>query len=180
MQVGIDAGAGSEVDVNDFNTYYPSGGVSDVVIENPRGLNYNGVVVESGSALAVNTAKLRILNAGQTWGGNSGGILVTGRSTMNAGGNLIISGSQGQGVYVTGDSQATLDGSSITGNHHGGLVAVNLSTISAVTYAVTVSGNATDVFCDSQSVITGGLKIINASSVQCLNLLPGDSVANIP
>jgi len=167
MQVGIDALDGSEVDVNDFITYYPSAGVSDVVIENPKGLNYNGVVVERGSVLDLSTAKLRILNAGQAWGGSSGGIAVTGHSTMYAGANLITSGSHGQGIYVNGDSQATPDGSSITGNNHGGLVAVNLSTISTVKWdlPVTVSGNATDVFCDSQSVITGGSKIINASSV---------------
>ena len=152
---------------------------ADVVIDNPSGLNYNGAVVDSNSTLFISSAKLRILNAGQTWGGSSGGILVAGRSTMNASANLIISGSQGQGIYVTGDSQATLDGSSITGNHHGGLVAVNLSSISTVTWdlPVTVSGNATDVFCDSQSVITGGSKIINASSVKCPNLLYGDSVS---
>jgi len=60
------------------------------------------------------------------------------------------------GIYLTGNSHATLDGSSITGSQHGGLVAVNLSTISTVTWdlPVAVSGNAVDVFCDSNSVIT--------------------------
>jgi len=60
------------------------------------------------------------------------------------------------GIYLTGNSHATLDGSSITGSQHGGLVAVNLCTISTVTWdlPVAVSGNAVDVFCDSNSVIT--------------------------
>lgn len=175
MQVGIYAGDGSIADLGDFDNYYPSGGVSDVVIDNPAGLNLNGVVVDGGSSLSVTSAVLRILNAGQTWGGNSGGILVSGGSTIYGGGKLIISGSQGQGIYVRDDSHATLDGSSITGSVHGGLVAVNLSTISNVN-PVTVSGNAMDVFCDLTSVITGGLKIVNAKTFDCQNLLPGDSV----
>jgi len=40
-----------------------------------------------------------------------------------------------------------------------------------------VSGNPVDMFCDSHSVITGGANITNASSVQCTNLLAGDSEA---
>jgi hypothetical protein len=37
-----------------------------------------------------------------------------------------------------------------------------------------ISGNGTDVFCDSKSLITGGANIANALTVQCSNLLPGD------
>ena len=40
-----------------------------MVIDNPSGTSYNGVVIDDGSSLNVNTAKLRILNAGQPWGG---------------------------------------------------------------------------------------------------------------
>lgn len=57
-------------------------------------------------------------------------------------------------------------------------MAVNLSSISTVTWdqPVIVSGNTVDVFCDSKSVITGSVKIASAVTVQCPNLLPGDSV----
>jgi hypothetical protein len=37
----------------------------------------------------------------------------------------------------------------------------------------TISGNGTDLFCDSKSQIAGALNIANASTVQCNNLLPG-------
>ena len=178
MQVGINLAASSIVDLGDFNTYYPAGGVSDVVIESPNGMNNNGVVIDSGSSLNVTTAKLRIVNAGQNWSGSSGGILVSGGSQLYASANLIISGSRGQGIYLTNNSHATLDGSSITGSQHGGVVAVNLSTVSTVFWdlPVTVSGNAVDLFCDAQSVISGAAKIVNATTVQCTNLLSGDSV----
>jgi hypothetical protein len=178
MQVGLNATFGSQIGVVDFNTYYPAGGVSDVIIDNPGGLNYYGASVDSGSGLFVSSAKLRILNAGRAGGGDIGGIKVSASSSLWATANLIISGSQGQGIYATGNSHVTLDGSSITGSQHGGLVAVNLSTISTVTWdqPVTVSGNAVDVFCDSNSVITGNVKIANAKTVQCSNLLWWDSV----
>jgi hypothetical protein len=32
-----------------------------------------------------------------------------------------------------------------------------------------------DLFCDSKSLITGAAGIINASTVQCSNLVTGDS-----
>ena len=43
-----------------------------MVIDNPSGTSYNGVVIDDGSSLNVNTAKLPMLNAGQPWGGSSG------------------------------------------------------------------------------------------------------------
>jgi hypothetical protein len=169
MQTSLHANGSGIIDV---------GGGTDVIVDNPAGTNFYGAVIEGGSSLNVGSAKLRITNAGQPYGGDTGGIKVSAGSSLWVSANLIISGSQGQGIYVTGNSHATLNGSSITGSQHGGLVAVNLSTISTVTWdqPVTVSGNAVDVFCDSQSVITGGVKIVNTSSVQCPNLLPGDSV----
>jgi hypothetical protein len=42
-----------------------------------------------------------------------------------------------------------------------------------------ISGNGTDLFCDSKSLISGGANIANAASVQCSNLLPGD-YENLP
>src|SRR5208283_413019 len=121
MQVGIEASDSAIVDLDDFNTCFPIGPFSDVVIDNPsRGINYNGVVIDTGSSLNVTSAKLRILNAGQSYGGSSVGLLVSRGSSVVASSNLIISGSLGQGIYATGNSHVTLDGSSITGGQHGG------------------------------------------------------------
>jgi hypothetical protein len=132
--------------------------------------------VTDGSSLNLNSAKLRITNAGQPWGGDSGAVFVSNGSTLNAGANLIVSGSQGQGVIVSNDSHAELAGSSITGGAHGGLVVVNLSTagVDGSTPLTMIGGNATDLFCDSKSQIAGGLNIANAAVVQCNNLLPGN------
>jgi len=62
------------------------------------------------------------------------------------GANLVVSGSQGQGVIVSNDSHAQLAGSSITGGAHGGLVVVNLSTAGVDTSnpLTVISANATD------------------------------------
>ena len=176
MDVGIVVNQTGELVVEDYPLLYPPDGPGDVVIDNSAGKNSTGVSIDGASSVTVSNAKLRIANAGGQVYGDA--IDVSNGSTLNASANLIISGSRGQGILVKNNSHATLDGSSITGGQHGGLVAVNLSTISTVTWdlPVTVSGNAVDVFCDSQSVITGGVKIVNTSSVQCRNLLPWDSV----
>ncbi len=176
MQVGMDIEASGSIDIVDYNTYYPLGGNTDVVIESPAGTNFWGAWVGGGSSLNVGSAKLRITNPGQPWGGNTAGVFVTDGGTLNAGANLVVSGSQGHGVFVSNDSHASLAGSSITGSGHGGLVAVNLSTIAAGTSnpLTQISGNGTDLFCDSKSLITGGASIVNATAVQCTNLLPGD------
>ena len=103
-------------------------------------------------------------------------MFVSDGSTMNAGANLVVSGSQGQGVFVANNSHAALAGSSITASSHGGLVVVNLSTaaVTASTPLTVIGGNATDLFCDSKSQIAGGMNITNATSVQCTNFLSGD------
>ena len=36
----------------------------------------------------------------------------------------------------------------------------------------TISGNGTDLFCDSKSRITGSLYIANVTTVQCNDVLP--------
>jgi hypothetical protein len=174
MQVGLHSGNGSEIAIVN-GVYYPTGGVTDVVIDNPSGSNFYGAEIDNNSTLFVSSAKLRILNAGQPWGA---GVTVSGSSSFSGTTNLIISGSHGQGIYVTGNSNAYLDGSSITGSQHGGLVAVNLSTISVNTWdkITSVSGNAVDLFCDSNSWMTGGVHIANTNVVQCNNVLPYDSV----
>ena len=61
---------------------------------------------------------------------------------------------------------------------HGGVVAMNLSTIGVLTGgALTeISGNGVfDVFCDSKSVITGRTGMLNTTSAQCSNLFDYDN-----
>jgi Right handed beta helix region len=178
MQIGMNVYEAGIIDLVDFNTYFPLGAATDVVIESPARTNFYGVSIAAGGSVNLGSAKLRIINPGQTFGGNTGGVFVSGGSSFTGGANLIVSGSQGQGVFVTNNSHADLDGSSITGSQHGGLVVVNQSSI-AVGSAhppTVVSGNATDLFCDSRSLVTGGANIGNATTVQCVNLLAGDTV----
>jgi hypothetical protein len=185
MQNGINIGASGSVDIQDYNTYYPLGGRTEVVIESPASTNFCGVNVGNGSSLNVGNANLRITNSGQTWGGNTAGVCVSDGGTLNAvavnGGKLFVSGSYGHGVFVSNSSHASLAASSITGSGHGGLVVVNQSTISvgANSALTEVSGNGTDLFCDSKSLMTGGANIGNATSVNCNNLLLGD-YENLP
>ncbi len=178
MQVGMNVYGGGIIDLVDFNTYFPLGGPTDVVIENPARTNFYGVSLAGGASVNVSSAKLRITNPGQTWGGNTGGVLVSNSSSFNAGANLVVSGSQGHGVFVTNNSHADLDGSIITGSQHGGLVVVNQSStaVGSSHPPTVISGNATDLFCDARSLTTGGANIGNATSVQCDNLLAGDTV----
>jgi hypothetical protein len=178
MQVGIGIDRSGSVDIQSFNSYYPVSTPNDVVIESPAGTNFYGVSVGSGSLLNMGDTKLRITNPGQPWGGNTAGVWVSDGGTLSAGANLVISGSQGQGVFVSNNSHATLAGSSITGSGHGGLVVANLSTVAVGTGTnplTLISGNGTDLFCDSKSVITGGANIGNATIVKCGNLLAGDT-----
>ncbi|HEY6768914.1 MAG TPA: hypothetical protein VI386_29520 [Candidatus Sulfotelmatobacter sp.] len=80
-------------------------------------------------------------------------------------------------VIVTNNSHADLDGSNITGGQQGGLVVVNQSSAAVGSgHPTVISGNAADIFCDSRSLITGGADIGGATTVQCANLLPGDTV----
>ena len=172
MQQSININSGGGVDLVNFD----STGGTDVVIDNPAGTNYNGALVFDGSSLNLGSVKLRITNAGQPWGGDTGAVFVSNGSTLNAGANLVVSGSQGQGVIVSNDSHAELAGSSITGGAHGGLVVVNLSTagVDSSNPLTVISANGTDLFCDSRSQIAGTLNIANATVVQCNNLLPGN------
>jgi len=170
MQQSINVGSSGSVDVSNFD---PTAKGIDVIIDNPSGTNYNGAVVNDSSSLNVTSAKLRITNAGQPWGGDTGAVLVSNGSTLYAG-NLIVSGSQSQGVVVSNNSHAEFSGSSITGSAHGGLVVVNLSSATADSNnPLTVIGsNGTDLFCDSRSQIAGTLNMASVSVVNCNNLLP--------
>ena len=178
MQQSINIGSSGSVDLVNFDSV--AAGI-DVIIDNPSGTNFNGALVSDGSSLNLQSGKLWITNAGQPWGGDTGAVFVTNGSTLNAGSNLVVSGSQGQGVIVSNNSHAELAGSSITGGAHGGLVVVNLSTagVDGSNPLTVIGANGTDLFCDSKSQIAGGLNIANATVVQCNNLLPGN-YQNLP
>jgi hypothetical protein len=174
MQQSININGSGSVDLVNVD---PAVG-ADVTIENPSGTNFNGAIVTDGSSLNLNSARLLISNAGQAWGSNTGAVFITNGSTLDAGANLVVSGSKGQGVIVTNNSHATLAGSSISGSLHGGLVVANLSTIvvepsSSLTL---VGGNAPDLFCDSNSWITGIANLAGTPTVSCSNLLSGNTV----
>jgi hypothetical protein len=179
MQVGITAHNGSIIDVLNFNTYYATGGPSDVTISNSAGTNYNGVTVDGGGSLNVTGARLVINKPGQTYGGTTGGVLISDGAVMGAyNGDLVITGSRGQGVMALSNSHATLVGATVTGGSHGGLVAANLSSIdvgSGNTLAL-VGGNSVDLFCDSGSTITGSMNLSGVPTAQCTNLLSGQTV----
>lgn len=172
MQQSISIGTSGSVDTVAFDLSSPN---TDVVIDNPAASNFYGVFVADSSSLNIGSAKLRINGAGQIFGGDTGGVLVTSGSTLNGGANLIVTNSHSQGVTVSNNSHAQLAGASITGSAHGGLVVTNLSTATVdITNPLTViSGNGTDLFCDSKSQIAGSANIANATTVQCANLLTG-------
>jgi hypothetical protein len=178
MQIGINVSANGSVDLQSFNSYFPITLPTDVIIENPAGTNFDGVEVEGGSQLHMGDTNLRITNAGQSWGSNTAGVWVSDGSTLtDLGGHLMISGGQGQGILVSNNSHASLAGSSVTGNAHGGLVVANLSTIAVEqgSSQTLVGGNATDVFCDSKSLISGASNFAGVPIVSCGNLLYGDT-----
>lgn len=178
MKQGIVIDTSGSVDVVNFDTALPS---TDVLITNPASGNYTGVQIANSSSLNISSARLLIENAGQSWGGTTAAVAVDGGSTLSAGANLVVTNARGQGVIVSNNSHAYLAGSSVTGGLHGGLVAVNLSTISvdATTPLTTVSANGSDLFCDSRSQIAGALNIVGSGTVQCGNLLPG-TFENLP
>jgi len=178
MTVGIGAFQGSIVDMWYYGTYYKQGNSTDITILNPAGTSFNGVQVDAGGSLNVG-ARLVISKAGQTWASTTGGVLLSNGSTMNAsGGNLLFTGSVGQGVVATNNSHATISGT-IQGSAHGGLVATNLSSIDVATTSTlsTVGANSVDLFCDSNSWITGTGNIAGTPKTQCTNLLATETVA---
>lgn len=181
MQIGISISAHGSVDIQSFNTYFPVVRPNDVVIDNPAGSNFQGVQLTRGT-LGLGDTKLRIMNAGQTLDGSSAAISASEDSTVSDGnGNLVITGSQGQGLFVSNNSHASLGGSSITGGHHGGVVVTNLSSVSLLSNNPTLfGGNATDVFCDANSLITGTSHFAGVPTTNCANLLPGDTVLPLP
>jgi hypothetical protein len=181
MQVGINGGASSIIDVGAFDTYTPFGGPTNVTIQSPAGTNFDGVSLSAGASLNVYGAKLVINNPGQTWGGTTGGVYISDGSTLSAfNSDLIITGSHGQGIVVVNNSHATLVGATVTGGGHGGLVVSNLSSIdvnggNTNTTQTLVGGNSVDLFCDSGSMITGSAHLAGIPTAQCTNLLPAEA-----
>jgi hypothetical protein len=176
MQVGISAHEGANFDVS---TITP--GPSDVIIDSPLGANYFGASLASGGTLNVEGARLVINQAGQSWGATSGGVLLSDGSTLTASnGDLIIQGSNGQGIVALNNSHATLIGATVTGGLHGGLVIGNLSSIDISTVPgglrSTVGGNGVDLFCDSSSWVTGTANISGTPKTQCTNLIATETV----
>jgi hypothetical protein len=180
MHVGIEAYAGSIIDVLLFTSYYSNIVPTDVVINNSAGTNDNGVTIDGSGSLNVTGAKLVISKPGQTWGGTTGAVLLTDNSSMTASnGNLVITSSNGQGVMALDNSHATVIGATVTRGMHGGLVAANLSSIDvgAGTTLSLVSGNSVDLFCDPDSAITGTVNLSGVPVAQCTNLLSGETVS---
>jgi len=179
-QQGIGAGANSIVDLVVYNTYYATTGNTDVVIDSSAGLSFGGVNIVGGS-LNIYGAKLVINKSGQFWGGTTAGIdLDEGANMVANSGLLSITGSLGQGIVAMNNSHATLFGSTISHGTHAGLVAINNSSIDLSTNNTppsTISGNAVDLFCDSDSKITGTANIAGSPTAQCTNLLSSETVA---
>lgn len=177
MQQAIGAGANSIVDLDVYNTYYVATANTDVVIDSSAGLTFEGVNMVGGS-LNIYNAKLVINKSGQSWGGTTAGIsLDEGANMLAASGYLSITGSLGQGIVAMNNSHATLFGATISQGTHGGLVAINNSSIDLSinnTPLSTISGNAVDLFCDSGSKITGTANIAGTPSAQCTNLLSSE------
>jgi hypothetical protein len=176
FRLGMSIGFGGHIDVMDFDNFIPMGGPAEVLIESPAGTNYDGCRV-NGGRLAVGVP-LRITNAGQQGWDWTASVHVSNGGSLIAGPNLDVSGSRGQGILVEGNSLASLGASTITGGLRGGLVVMNQSTVTLD--GTTLSGNATDVFCDSRSLITGGASIVGAANIQCDQLLPGAYESSLP
>jgi len=178
MQQAIGAGDNSIVDLTVYDTYYVASGNTDVVIDSSAGLTFSGVNMVGGSLNIF--SKLVINKSGQSWGGTTAGITLDEGANMLAGsGNLSITGSLGQGIVAMNNSHATLFNATISHGTHAGLVAINNSTIDLSTNNTppsTISGNAVDLFCDSDSKITGTANIAGSPTAQCTNLLSGETV----
>ncbi len=179
MQQGIAGGGDSIVDMVVYNTYYAATGNTDVVIDSPAGTNFDGVSLVGGS-LNIYSAKLVINKSGQSWGGTTGGVVLDEGATLNAGsGFLSMAGSLGQGIVVMNNSHATLNGAAISHGGHAGLLAINNSSIDVANsnnLLSTIGGNAVDLFCDSDSKITGTGNIAGSPTAQCTNLLTTETV----
>jgi hypothetical protein len=177
MWEGISALDGGMVNVQDVNDEVPFGGPSDVVIDDPPSIQLWGLSVRNGGKVVLG-AKLRILNPGSFWGGETGGVQLDGSSSLAGGQNLEIRDSLGQGVFVRNNSHASLAGAQISGTVHNAIAAVNHSTVDLgdananPSTPTTIAGSgANDLYCDATSLIVGGANAPGATRIDCGTLL---------
>ncbi len=156
-----------------LSAYYANNGANDVTITNAAGTSYYGAEIDRSSLSVSTPAPLIIKSAGQAAVGELGGILLSDGATMSSSsGFLMVLSSVGQGITAVNNSHVTLSGATVTGGMHGGLLAVNNSSIDLTTgNALTqVSGNNVDLFCDATSMITGTVNSTGVRNTQCANL----------
>ena len=178
MWEGIVAAEGGMVNVQDAHDKYPSGGPTDVVIDDPPSIQLWGLNIHGGRvALA---AKLRILNAGSWWGGETGGVQLDGASSLTGGQFLEVRDSLGQGVFVRNNSHASLAGAQIVNTAHNAVAAVNHATVdlgdvtaTPSTPTIITGSGGRDLFCDATSLVSGLANAPGAASIDCAALLPG-------
>jgi hypothetical protein len=86
-------------------------------------------------------------------------------------------GSNGQGILALNNSHATINGVTVTGGTHGGLLAANLSSIhvAAGPTQTLVGGNTLDLFCDAGSIITGAVNLAGVPTSSCANVLSSET-----
>ena len=68
MQQSINIDSSGDVDLVNFE---PAAAGIDVIVDNPSGTNFNGALVSDSSSLNLGSAKLRISDAGQPYGGDT-------------------------------------------------------------------------------------------------------------
>lgn len=185
MWEGIVVTDGGMVNVQDANDEYPRGGPTDVVIDDPPSIHLWGLALRNGGT-GILGAKVRILNPGSWWGGETGGVQLDGTSSLTGGQNLEIRDSLGQGVFVKNNSHASLAGAQISGTAHNAVAAVNHATVDlGDAYAVpptpaSITGSgANDLYCDGSSLITGRANAPVGMKVECGNLL-GEPYPSLP
>jgi fatty acid-binding protein DegV len=142
-----------------------------------------GLIVDRTAELTqVRNNQLRVVeNGSMCW---AGGIVVDtgGKLTLNgnsSAGPTEVLDNFGPGIGLNHHALATLAaGGRVSGNSGPGLTAINGSMVvgpPAGQGSFEVSGNPTDLSCDSTSIITNAAQISGVSQVACANLRPGDT-----
>ncbi len=179
MWEGISALDGGVVNVQEVADEVPLGGPSDVVIDDPPSIQLWGLGVRNGGRVTLlGGARLRILNPGSSWGGETGGVQLDGASSLAGGQYLEIRDSLGQGVFVKNNSHASLAGAQIAGAVHNAVAVVNHATVDlgdpyatpATPTTITGSG-VNDLYCDGTSLVTGGANAPGVTKIDCSALL---------
>jgi hypothetical protein len=173
MWEGILVLDGAVMNVESVVDEYPLGGPSEVVIADPPAIHLWGIAVRNGGTVALN-ARLRILNPGSSWGGETGGVQLDGASTLSGGQNLEIRDSLGQGVFVKNNSHAALAGAQISGTVHNAVAAVNHSTVdlgdayaTPATPTIITGSVVNDIYCDTTSLVSGTANATGVNRVDC-------------